>query len=337
MKTLYNYSLYRDIEENDNSNVSQIILYLKNEEFATKEEIDLLNRINHVLELCEHGDSIIKNVIEMVIEDDSKFVRIAISNEQRMFSIFDNINNYKTMYIPDVNVEMDISEFKRYINDNGISTVFVKEYYDSLVNNQINKDHICNLIDNFYFDEQYEDEDDDSFDEEFYSEVAYKVIKDDINCFNNLLKKVDFEVPIKVRYLCSNGNLMLTSTKEYFCSLNADVLLFYILLMHFDEINKIVREKQTIIKERKRLKKQQHTERIKARLQEIRTRIINDPDFRVCTKKETMRYLKANVKNEKNDILEYLGLKRQRNGELIDSGYKACKFINGIWAEVHKK
>lgn len=310
----------------DNQTVVNIDWYLKSNTSLTDEESDLIFRINQILERCETDVGFQNKISERLdIEFSDILPRIHIqSNERTNLHFQNNVKVYNlTSFSENANVE--ISEFEKIVLEQNISVVFTYEKYDTNDNNKITKKDLEN-----------------NFGENFLT-AANNIIKPDIDCYNKLLNKIDFDLPITKKYCCNYNGLNLVAEIAYPCSIDTFIVSALIIIMHLDEVN-LAMAKQFELQKIEREKEQAELEkRVQARICELSEHIINDEVFKVCERKNAIKYLKTIMKKFKYDndvdyeVLEYLELSRTQYGDIRSKGYKAQSFIDDLWIKSRER
>ena len=300
--------------------------YLKNELSLSEKEQDLVARINQTLERCETDADFQDKVSERLkIEFSETLPRIIIQSSERAYLHFRD--NVKIYHLTDFNgtANIEISEFEKFVVEQNIPIVFIYERYDTNDNNKITKKDLEN-----------------NFGENFL-EAVYDIIKPDIDCYNHLLNKFDFDLPITKKYCCKYDGLTLVAENTYRCSIDTLVITAIIIILHLDEVNEAM-DKQYELQQTEREKEQAElAKKVQARIEQLRERILNDEAFRVCERKNAIKYLKTIMKefkynNEEDyEVLEYLELSRTQYGDIRSKGYKAQSFIDDLWVKSRER
>ena len=300
--------------------------YLKSGESLSEKEQNLISRINKTLELCETNSDFQNKIRERLkIEFNEILPRIIIqSNERAYLHLPDNVKIYNlTDFNATANIE--ISEFEKFIMEQNISLVFTYEEYDTNDNNKISKKDLENNFGNDFL------------------EVTHDIIKADIDCYNDLLNKFDFDLPVTKKYCCKYDGLTLVAENTYRCSIDTLIVSAIIIIMHLDEVN-VAMDKQYELQKIEHEKEQAElAKRVQVRISELSERILNDEAFRVCERKNAIKYLKTIMKEFKYDneedyeVLEYLELSRTQYGDIRSKGYKAQSFIDDLWVKSRER
>ena len=300
--------------------------YLKSGQSLSEKEQNLISRINQTLERCETNSDFQDKIRERLkIEFNETLPRIIIqSNERAYLHFHDNVKIYNlTDFSGTANIE--ISEFEKFVVEQNIPIVFTYEQYDTNDNNKITKKDLEN-----------------NFGDDFL-EATHDIIKADIDCYNHLLNKFDFDLPITKKYCCKYDGLTLVAENTYRCSIDTLIVSALIIIMHLDEVN-VAMDRQYELQKIEREKEQAElAKKVQVRISELSERILNDEAFRVCERKNAIKYLKTIMKEFKYDnkedyeVLEYLELSRTQYGDIRSKGYKAQSFIDDLWVKSRER
>ena len=310
----------------ENQEVLNVEWYLKTDKSLSAEENDLISRINQILIRCETDSDFQDKVSERLkIYFSETLPRNHIQSNERAYLHFQE--NVKVYNLTDLSgsANIEISEFEKFVSEQNIPLIFTYEKYDTNENNKITKKDLEN-----------------NFGESFLAAVS-DIIKPDIDCYNKLLNKLDFDLPITKKYCCNYDGLTLVAENTYRCSIDTLVVATLIIIMHLDEVN-VAMDKQYELQQAEREKEQAELEqRVQERIEKLRERILSDEAFRVCERKNAIKYLKTIMKEFKYDnaedyeVLEYLELSRTQYGDIRSKGYKGQSFIDDLWVKSREK
>ena len=320
-KSLALRDLYNAKIASNKDDIDYVNLYLKDGCSLTEKEQDLINRLNSIITQCEQDDDLFDKISAAInVEFDDKLPHIKVLSEKRLFAEFNDINTYSIKKGLDGSSSfvLNFNEFTKMIRDNNIKTLFSMDFSVSIDDNMLDDDNVISFV------------------SEKYSDVTLKIVKSDISCFNRIIKKVDFDTPVKRRYYCQFNGVTFIAEEDFYCNLNTDVLLCLIIIMHFDELDSEIEKKQKLIEEEENDRRQKYIDEMELKLKALREKIINDPAFRMCTKNNTLRYLKELLRTESDDILYYLGMSRTSTGQIRMLGYKGQSFIDDVWEEMRR-
>ncbi len=296
--------------------------YLKKGKSLTEDEQNLIFRLNQIINRCE-SDVLFQNKVRerFKIEFSEILPRLCIQENERAYLHFnDNVKLYSLTDF-DGGANIEINEFEKFVSEQNVSIVFIYEEYDTNDNNKITIKDLEN-----------------HFSEDFVNAVS-DIIKADIDCYNKLLSKLDFDLPITKKYCCKYDGFTLIAENKYHCSIDTLIITALMLIMHLDEVY-IAMDKQYELRQAEREKEQAELEqRIKDRIEELKQRILCDDTFKVCERKNAIKYLKTIMKEFKYDnaedyeLLEYLELSRTQYGDIRSKGYKSQSFIDDLWVK----
>lgn len=310
---------------NENAEIVNVEWYLKNGKSLTEDEEKLIAAINNTLTLCETNEFQDKIRERLKIDFNDVLPRISIQSNERAYLHFqDNVKLYNLTSFSD-NANIEISEFEKFVAEQNISTIFTYEKYDTSDNNKIT---IKNLENNFG---------------NYFVSAIKDIIKSDIDCYNKVINKIDFDLPITKKYCCLYNGLNLITENVYHCSIDTEIISAVIIIMHFDDII-IALDKQHELEQAEREKeKAELANRVQARIEALKERILSDEAFRVCERKNAIKYLKTIMKDfkynneEDYEVLEYLELSRTQYGDIRSKGYKGQQFIDELWVKSRER
>lgn len=310
----------------ENKETVNVDWYLKIGESLFEKEQNLISQMNRTLELCETDSDFQDKIRERLkIEFSEALPRIIIQSNERAYLHFND--NVKLYTLTDFNgsANIEINEFEKFVSEQNVPIVFIYEEYDTNDNNKITKKDLEN-----------------NFGEDFVLAVN-DIIKADIDCYNKLLNKFDFDLPVTKKYCGKYDGLTLIAENKYHCSIDTLIITALIIIMHLDEVN-LAMDKQYELRQAEREKEQAELEqRVQARIEELKERILNDETFKVCERKNAIKYLKTIMKEFKYDneedyeVLEYLELSRTQYGGIRSKGYKGQSFIDDLWVKSRER
>lgn len=306
---------------------NDITFYIKAGEILTEQELNFIQKVNKLLSdiaIDDKRNMLLQKVEEIVDMIDLRFVyngeylpNIKISYEKRNFHQFDEKIKSIKLNSFDMEKNLEMEEFEKALSLREDSVLFFSEYFDDSDNNKINQLDLNKF-----------------FNDEFIS--AIKIIQDDINSYNDIVDKIDYELPIKKIYGCIRG-VWLVCDETYYCSVNKTILLLLICYLNLDNLVFYINKRQKEIDEEDERKLLADIKKCDDRIEEIKREIKNDPEFWKCKKEEMrIRYLKTFLKDDSDDVLSFLQLKRRHDG-LCVNGYKCVAFINDLWEEINFK
>lgn len=167
-----------DLADVNDDKMFDVDLYLKKDKMLSTEECNFISRLNNIIGRCE-TDFGFQNAVctRLEVQFSERLPRININSSERKFLHFqDNVKIYR-LIDSGYSANMEISEFKKFVFEQNISTVFTYEKYETNENKKITpKDLEMN------------------FSDDFISAVKDDIMSD-IEIYNNILDKIDFDLP----------------------------------------------------------------------------------------------------------------------------------------------
>ena len=321
-----NYYLPIFTNKIDSGKYCEFNFFLKNGEKLSKDENDLILRINKTI-FCINNDS---DFIDKVFD----FMEPKFGYMYREIEVLPNLKNetdwgnniflYDLSSI-DYNVNISFEEIKRIILEQNINVVFTFKNFLNYNDLCISKTTLSS-----YLSLQYDK----------YVDLIYGIIKDDIKVYNNFLSKVDYNIPACQKYLCLFHNLPLVSEKSYIADVGADYILEILLILNIDKIidgldkydNIKWEEYNNKIKELEDKAENCIKEIKESMIKAIQAKNLNRGDAEMFYKSFIKKYLEK-ISNDalKEKILNLLSLSINRNGIISFKGYDGKQIFESIF------
>lgn len=299
---------------------------LKAGQHLTEEESTFILRLNDILFRCEKDKEFQKKVQRTYLEEvyiSPNLPRLHISTEAPTDIKCENLTIY---YLTKLKDEKNIEpkEFERLISEQNIQNVFCYETFDHLEQPKIVLQDFKNLFEKTFIIKENLP----------IVDLIFNTVKEDIDCYNNLLNKVNFNLPVCKKYLCIfNGLNLITEISSY--HMNNTMLAFLLILMHYDKVMRLIEEERSN-------KIKELDNKAQEQIASLKIKILSDPSFQTCARKDAIKYLKSLIKSlcfEENGldnldcVFEKLELSITQTGIVRCNGYAAQKFIDELWAE----
>ena len=306
--------------------MEKIVFFLAENANLTATEKEFINDLNQVLLIYDDLKNDLFNKNEQLLDFDIvrslfdySFNQPALQFEFTNDLIIKSGLSFDTTkkIIPTHNspdtINMGVDDFRAFIQDNNISTIFVTTKvtgYDDLF---LNED-----LGNFYSTQ----------DEQLICDILQKHVK----IYNNILKKLNLDAVTQEKYFCLLNNFAFGCIeKQHTYFLDKNHILSAIAIMCKDEINKTLIEFEKIQKQKKK-----ETARLtEVKIQKLKERILNDENFASCKlERERLLYLKTALKSESIDVIDYLEMELTSTGTIRRKGLNGTRFINELWEQL---
>ena len=299
--------------------------FLKGGEKQSDAESNLFSRINNAVNCFINNSNFREKIyssLDTKFEDMYKEIKIfPCLNIQEKWD--NNISLYNLSSIEQKG-NISLNEFKRVISEQNIKCVFVSKSF-------LNYSDLCisKTILSDYLTYQYDK----------YTDAIYSIIKDDIECYNNFIKKVDLNLPAYQKYLCVFNNIPLVSEISYMADIEACYILEILLILHIDEIIECINKYD----ERKKDEYNNWVKELESKaelcIKEIKDELTKDMKFKILNKEDKEIYYKSYIKSYLNDIsnldlrdelLRRLSLSINKNGVISFRGYEGRRILEEI-------